>query len=269
MFFLPLFSAHHLLPSSVHLLRTYVGLSECLASVEGGALQGEAGRSKAGLLKSLAVRAMSEAEYVSTGTLSDHQASGKGKILPTRRRPTRVAFCLYSQQSHMPVVRCIEGRHTHRVRSSNLRVRPVCWLPLPCFFFFYSAPCPVSIKLNPVTSFTCTVCLPGLEPESQGRFGHFGLGLSHYTHFTSPIRRYADIVVHRLLLASLGVCASTVRQCCWRFGAVFRPCFFFVGVREDEDELVHCVLCSMLWSYLHTSCFNKIILRSTKQVVVP
>lgn len=52
------------------------GLSESLATVEGGGLKGQAG--KAGLLKSLAVRAMSEAEYVSTGTLSDHQAGGKG-----------------------------------------------------------------------------------------------------------------------------------------------------------------------------------------------
>ncbi|MFC2587823.1 MAG: RNB domain-containing ribonuclease [Campylobacter sp.] len=33
--------------------------------------------------------------------------------------------------------------------------------------------------------------------------GHFGLGFERYTHFTSPIRRYSDLILHRLLKANL------------------------------------------------------------------
>lgn len=39
---------------------------------------------------------------------------------------------------------------------------------------------------------------------SPENIGHFGLNLMKYAHFTSPIRRYADLIVHRALVGSLG-----------------------------------------------------------------
>ena len=38
---------------------------------------------------------------------------------------------------------------------------------------------------------------------SPENFGHFGLNLRRYAHFTSPIRRYADLIVHRALIRAL------------------------------------------------------------------
>jgi len=40
---------------------------------------------------------------------------------------------------------------------------------------------------------------------SPDNIGHFGLNLARYAHFTSPIRRYADLVVHRALIRALGL----------------------------------------------------------------
>jgi ribonuclease R len=40
---------------------------------------------------------------------------------------------------------------------------------------------------------------------SPANIGHFGLALPRYAHFTSPIRRYADLLVHRALIRGLGL----------------------------------------------------------------
>ncbi|WP_414898572.1 ribonuclease R [Rhodovulum sp. YEN HP10] len=59
------------------------------------------------------------------------------------------------------------------------------------------------------TEFSELINLSTLRSMTQAyyfpeNFGHFGLALKSYAHFTSPIRRYADLIVHRALISAHG-----------------------------------------------------------------
>lgn len=61
-------------------------------------------------------------------------------------------------------------------------------------------------KDSPLSELISTVVL---RSQQQARYspeneGHFGLALQRYAHFTSPIRRYADLIVHRGLIGAYG-----------------------------------------------------------------
>ena len=58
-----------------------------------------------------------------------------------------------------------------------------------------------SIKDEEIYPILSTMLLRSMQKARYDRqcLGHFGLGLTEYLHFTSPIRRYPDLVVHRML----------------------------------------------------------------------
>ena len=64
---------------------------------------------------------------------------------------------------------------------------------------------------------------------STKNIGHYGLAFKHYTHFTSPIRRYPDVLVHRLL--SIYLSGKTVSKDKWH---IYETLCGYASTREKE-----------------------------------
>lgn len=88
-----------------------------------------------------------------------------------------------------------------------------------------------SVKGKPVEPMVHTLTLRSLKqavysPENKG---HFGLASEAYTHFTSPIRRYPDLLVHRLVKEKLHGRLTEERQSAWKS--------LLPGLTEDASRL--------------------------------
>ncbi|WP_019723751.1 RNB domain-containing ribonuclease, partial [Enterococcus mundtii] len=72
------------------------------------------------------------------------------------------------------------------------------------------------VEEKPESAVINTMLLRSMQQArySEDNFGHYGLAAEYYTHFTSPIRRYPDLIVHRLI-RSYGQDPSESNQTHW------------------------------------------------------
>ncbi len=97
-----------------------------------------------------------------------------------------------------------------------------------------------SVEGKPVQSIVQTMTLRSLKQAvySELNAGHFGLGSTCYTHFTSPIRRYPDLMVHRLLRERIRNQLTLERQNYWasQLPPIARECSHQERVAVDAER---------------------------------
>jgi ribonuclease R len=98
------------------------------------------------------------------------------------------------------------------------------------------------IKLAPDADLVHELMLRSMQKAVYQRenIGHFGLAFRHYTHFTSPIRRYPDLFVHRMLRAlrgRSGYVPSYARRLAPRIDAVGKHCSETERAAEAAERL--------------------------------
>lgn len=76
---------------------------------------------------------------------------------------------------------------------------------------FQSALSLLTVKTMQLAKYICTN-----DVEDRYDYRHYALAVPLYTHFTSPIRRYADLVVHRQVCLLFLFAESTLIEACCR-----------------------------------------------------
>lgn len=97
-----------------------------------------------------------------------------------------------------------------------------------------------SVKGKPEEYLVKTATLRSMSKAvyATGNIGHFGLAFDFYTHFTSPIRRYPDLVIHRLIKSHAGGDPISVKEMA-EFDAVARHASLReVGASDAERDSV-------------------------------